>query len=535
MTRAPKTPPDRASGDPAAGTIRIRNGAVWDPAHGRRGEVSDVCIENGRVVASLPASAPVFDAQGLVVVPGGVDLHSHIAGGAVRAARLLCPEAAGGPCLPTIGEIGRRYAAMGYTTVFDAAIAPAFAAAAHDELDALPILDSGFFLLMGNDPITLAACSHGDAAGLRGSEARADLEASIAGLLGAAGAYAPKLVNPGGVEAWKRGAEEPSIDAAGHLIGGFAAAAAGLGLPHPLHVHLPRLGLPGNATATLKLMDAFGGARAHITHAQFHAYGGRTAAGFRSRAPEIAAALNRLPHLTADVGQVVFGDAVTLSADGPAQERLHRATHRKWLHLDVEAESACGIVPHEFRASNLVSAVQWAAGLELMLLADDPWRLALTTDHPNGGPFAAYPRIMRMLADRACREDLLRRAHPGLGAKSRLAGIAREYSFEELLIVTRSGPARILGLDRKGHLGPGADGDVALYRSAPDVETTFSLAIATFKDGRLAAREGEIVDARPGRRLVAPPAPSLPEAARRRFEDRAEALRDATGVMEPAC
>ena len=521
MTHPPKPAP---GAQPATGgTIRIRNGAVWDPAHGRRGEISDVCIEDGRVVASLPAKAPVFDAKGLVVVPGGVDLHSHIAGGAVRAARLLCPEAAGTACLPTIAETGRRYAAMGYTTVFDAAVAPTFAASAHEELGALPVLDSGFFLLMGNDPITLgAAC-------VDGGESGAELAASIAGLLGTAGAYAPKLVNPGGVAAWQRGEGGLSVEAAGDLLARFAAAAAALTLPHPLHVHLPRLGLPGNATATLKLLERFGGRRAHVTHAQFHAYGGKTVAGFRSRAPEIAAALNRLPQLTADVGQVVFGPAVTLSADGPSQERLRRANHRKWLHLDVEAESACGVVPHDFRASNLVSAVQWAAGLELMLLVEDPWRIALTTDHPNAGPFAAYPMIMRMLAERPFRDEILGRAHPGLPGKSHLAGIGREYSFEELLIVTRSGPARILGLDRKGHLGPGADGDVALYRQSRDIETTFSIATATFKDGRLVARDGELVDARAGRRLTAPPAQNLPEAARRRFEERAAALHAVTG------
>lgn len=477
---------------PVTGTVRIRNGAIWDPRHGRRGEVGDLCIENGRVVESLTAPAPEFDAKDLLVVPGGVDLHTHITGGAVRSARLLCPEAAGTACLPSLDAIGRRYAALGYTTVFDAAVAPAYAPAAHDELSALPVVDSGFFLLMGNDPATLAAARGGDGAALKDT---------VGGLLARAGAYAPKLVNPGGVEAWKRGDAEPAIEDAAPLLARFAEATAALGLPHPLHVHLPRLGLPGNARATLLLLDAFGGRRAHVTHAQFHSYGGRTFRGFRSRAPEIAAALNRLPHLTADVGQVVFGPAVTLSADAPAQERLHRAGHRKWLHVDVEGESACGVVPHHFREGNLVAAVQWAAGLELMLLADDPWRMALTTDHPNGGPFAAYPTILRMLADRAFREVLLKRAHPFLPRRSHLAGIAREYTLEELLVITRAGPARILGLDRKGHLGPGADGDVALLRRAGDIETVFAQAAATFKDGRLVARDGEIVDARPGRRI----------------------------------
>ncbi len=110
-----------------------------------------------------------------------------------------------------------------------------------------------------------------------------------------------------------------------------------------------------------------------------------------------------------------------------------------------------------------------------------------------------------MLAERGFREEILRRAHPLLPKRSHLAGIAREYSFEELLVVTRSGPARILGLEGKGHLGPGADGDVALLRRADDIETTFTEAVAVFKDGRLVAREGEILDVRPGRRIGLPP------------------------------
>ncbi len=39
-----------------------------------------------------------------------------------------------------------------------------------------------------------------------------------------------------------------------------------------------------------------------------------------------------------------------------------------------------------------VSALQWVVGLELFLLAADPWRMVLSTDHPNGGSFLAYPR-----------------------------------------------------------------------------------------------------------------------------------------------
>lgn len=496
----------------AAGSVRIHGGAVHDPARGARGEIADICIADGRVVASLPSGAPEFDARGLVVLPGGVDLHSHIAGPAVRAARLLCPEAAS-TCLPTLRDTGRLYARMGYTTVFDAAVSPVGARAAHDELDAMPILDKGIYILAGNHTLALRYIREGRAEALR---------ALLDWLLRSARGYALKVVNPGGVAEWTRG--EPPAAPPDLLLRAFAGAAAELRLPHPLHVHLNGLGEPGNASTTLRLMQALEDRPAHLTHLQFHAYGGRTHAGLKSRAPEIAAWLNAHPSATADVGQVVFGPAVTLSADAPAQHRLHRATGRKWFNLDTEAETGCGIVPHDYRADRLTSAVQWATGLELMLLCADPWRLFLTTDHPNGGAFTSYPLIIRMLMDRPFRDALVAAAHPRLGARTVLSGIGREYTLDEIAVITRAGPARALGLARKGHLGPGADGDVALYRRTPDIEAMFGGAVAVFKDGRLVVRDGEILEEPAGRTFYATPA--APPAPARSADRSAAGLRD---------
>ena len=57
-------------------------------------------------------------------------------------------------------------------------------------------------------------------------------------------------------------------------------------------------------------------------------------------------------------------------------------------------------MPLEYIRSDPTSAVQWATGLELLLLFPDPTRMFLTTDHPNGGPFTAYPQVIEWLMNR---------------------------------------------------------------------------------------------------------------------------------------
>src|SRR6185503_3493082 len=121
--------------------LRIAGGTVYDPANGVSDEVRDVCIDGGRIVDSVPASAPRLDASGMVVMPGGVDIHSHVAGSSINLARRLLPEehdadpvaapalvpgdwlprSGTGGTVPSTFTTGYRYAGLGYTTVFDAA------------------------------------------------------------------------------------------------------------------------------------------------------------------------------------------------------------------------------------------------------------------------------------------------------------------------------------------------------------------------------------------------------------------------------
>ena len=135
-------------------------------------------------------------------------------------------------------------------------------------------MDGGFFVLLGNDEYLLRQVDAGE---------RDRARDYAAWMLGATGGYAIKIVNPGGVQAWKSGQRNlTGIDEAAGLEPGDAAR-------HPRDARRRRQrapacpirctstattsASPGNVATTLATMDALAGRRAHFTHLQFHCYG----------------------------------------------------------------------------------------------------------------------------------------------------------------------------------------------------------------------------------------------------------------------
>jgi formylmethanofuran dehydrogenase subunit A len=336
----------------------------------------------------------------------------------------------------------------------------------------------------------------------------------VAWMIWAAKGYGVKAVNPGGVTAWKYGKDAKQLHEPVYgytkttpatIIAGLARMVDEMGLPHPLHLHCNNLGTPGNVATTLETMKVLEGNRAHMAHLQFHAYGGDDWHTMRSEATQIADYFNAHPNLTADAGAVLFGNAVTITADGPWQHLLYQLTGRKWGNIDVENETGCGIVPYTYKGSNLVNAVQWAVGLELLLLIDDPWRIFLTTDHPNGACFWRYPEIIHLLMNADFRRERVRALPEKALNRIVLAELNREYTLYEIAIITSAGPARALGLTQKGHLGVGADADVTIYNQNPDGEMMFRYPRYVVKGGEVVVEEGEIRSMHEGREFIVHP------------------------------
>jgi len=490
--------------------IRISGGRVYDPANGIDGEVRDVCLRDGRVVADVGPTARRIDARGMVVMPGGVDIHSHIAGPAVNAARRLSPErrtaepprpsallrSGSGGIVPSTFATGYRYALLGYTTVVEAAAPPLAARHVLAELRDTPLIDKAFLILMGNNQVLFELIRRA------GGRTSPQLHDAIAWWLASTGGYGVKLVNPGGVECFKQ--RNGNVRALDDQLDGYAItprqileAIAGavdqLGLPHPVHIHAHNLGVAGNADVTLETMRTLTGRRAHFAHIQFHSYGGEPGGPLRSRAAELAEFLNGHEEITADVGQVMFGEAVAMTADAPVAAMLRELGADKWLSHDTEVETGCGIVPYAYRRSSYVHALQWAIGLELFLLCRNPWQLMLSTDHPNGASFLSYPKLIRLLMDRSYREAEAARANQrAIGRSALRDGLEREYTLGEIAIITRAAPARRLGLVDKGHLGAGADADVTIYDDLADREAMFALPRYVIKGGKVLVQDGEL-------------------------------------------
>jgi formylmethanofuran dehydrogenase subunit A len=503
--------------------LKLTGGIVYDPAHGVNGEVRDLYVRDGRMAAAPGPDERIdreYDVAGSVVMAGAIDLHTHIGGGKVNIARAMLPEdhrgdpvprtdvtrASCGHAAPGTLATGYRYAEMGYTACFEPAVLPINARQAHMEMGDTPIVDKGGYAMLGSDDFLLRLLAAG--------AEQAVINDYVAWTLHATRCIAIKVVNPGGISAFKFNQRTMNLDEAHPYYGvtprdvvrTLTRAVHELGLTHPLHVHASNLGVPGNEDTTLGTMDAAEGLPIHLTHIQFHSYGTEGDRKFSSAAARIAEAINRNPNVSCDVGQVLFGQTVTASGDAMSQYRNSgHGRPRKYVVMDIECDAGCGVVPFNYRDKNYVNALQWAIGLEIFLLVDDPWRVFLTTDHPNGAPFTTYPHLIRLLMDRTFRNERLALLNPAAQAMTTLAALDREYSLYEIAILTRAAPARILGLTDRGHLAPGAVADITVYRRQPDPERMFAAPAYVFKDGEVVAQDGRIVKVTWGRfHAVAP-------------------------------
>lgn len=491
--------------------IKLTGGQIYDPTHNIDGQVKDLYIVDDKISQTVPNNKKIdleYDINDYIVMAGAIDMHTHIGGGKVNIARTMMLEdqlahpdyrsnslrAGNGHIVPSTFSTGYRYAEMGYTACFEPAVLPVNARQAHMEMADIPMIDKGGYVLLGNDDYLLQMINKG--------ASQSAINDYVAWLLDAAQCLGVKVVNAGGIHAFKFNQRRLDTDEIGpsgitprQIISTLSQAVYDLGIPHPLHVHASNLGIPGNFESTLATMSAADGLPIHLTHIQFHSYGTEGDHKFSSAACQIAEAINNQPNVTADVGQIMFGQTITASADTMMQYFGHSHGYpKKWTIMDIECEAGCGVVPFKYRDQSFVNALQWAIGLEIFLQVNDPWRVFLTTDHPNGAPFTSYPHLIKLLMDRSFRNDIFCNIHPDAQKLSNLASMQREYSLYEIAIMTRAAPAKILGLKDHGHLGDSAKANITIYRKQDNIEQMFTRPYMVFKNGVLIVKDGNVVE-----------------------------------------
>ncbi|MFI0849084.1 formylmethanofuran dehydrogenase subunit A [Mesorhizobium sp. IMUNJ 23232] len=507
---------------------KIAGGDIIDPVNGRSGK-GDLWIRDEQIVEP-PAGGKAnrtLSTSGCVVMAGAIDIHSHIGGGNVNTARLLLPEqhAAHLPRLSATPlsnagwstfETGCLYAKMGFTTVVEPAMNPGAALHTHLELADIPIIDKATLAILGNDDFLLSL--------IRDGASEQAIDDYVAWTIGTTRALGVKVINAGAAAAFKENVRAFSLDdvvpsygvSSRKIVKTLQASVGRLGVPHPLHVHCNNLGVAGAADTADATIRAAEGRPLHLAHLQFYGYGKEGKRGFSSEAARLAELVNATPEVTIDIGQVMFGQTVTVSSDVMRQFSARGSAHpKKWVIWDGDGNGG-GIVPYRYR-EDFYGTLQWAIGLELFLLITDPWRVFFTTDHPNGAPFTAYPKLFELLMSRDARNAMAADLSKPAMALSTLGSIDREYTFDEIAIMTRAAPAKLLGLRDRGHLGVGALADVAVYRRGEDIAKMLGSAALVFKNGDLVVQDGAVTHYRWGRALRLNPAPE--KAMVRRLED----------------
>lgn len=493
---------------------RLKNGKLYDPAHGKNGVVQDIYIRDGRIIDKPADSEKIdqtYDLTGKVVMAGAIDMHSHIGGGKMNIARMMLPEyqetknysepeahVCGPNCshnaTPNTVDTGFRYIEMGYTAAFEPALLPVNARQTHLEMGDTPMIDKGGYAMLGNDDYFLRM--------LAAKKDQKAINDYVAWILHATQAIGIKVVNPGGISAFKFNQRRLNLDeqhqyyqvSPREILKSLSTAVNQLGIAKPLHVHCNNLGAAGNFQTTIDTMGASEGVPMHLTHIQFHSYGTEGDKKFSSAAAQIAEAINKNKHITTDVGQILFNQTVTASGDNMMQHlNAKHANPKKSVIMDIECDAGCGVVPFKYKDENFVNALQWAIGLEIFLSVEDPWRIFLTTDHPNGAPFTSYPHLIRLLMDKSFRNDMFGKLNLDAQSMSNLTSIDREYSLYDIAIMTRAGAAKLIGLNNCGHLGAGAQADISVYTDNADREAMFSKPDYVFKNGELVVKDGKVV------------------------------------------
>jgi formylmethanofuran dehydrogenase subunit A len=128
---------------------------------------------------------------------------------------------------------------------------------------------------------------------------------------------------------------------------------------------------------------------------------------------------------------------------------------------------------------------------------------------------------------KAKRTEEIATLHEQTSKRTTLMGIDRELGWSEIAVMTRAAPAKVLGLEDKGHLGLGADADFSIYDLKPEqtdpakdhqlVKKALSQSKYTIKSGMVVSKSGRVLTTPSGRTYWVDASLSVPKADKERM------------------
>ena len=456
----------------------IKNGLIYDPINSIEGEKKDILIENGIIVEKFSNEKNVkeVDANGKIVIPSALDIHSHIASQQVNWARLLGMKNKSFMEIwkgLTLKNIAIDYISNGYTFILEANVFPSIAKQTLFNFKQIPVIDKGMLLNVSNFW----------ALELEFQRAKIeDMAIFLSDLLSKTYGFGFKVYNPFESEAWNFKELRDDITSQGRLYNfnaldvyeNITKVVENLGLPHSTHCHIEgyeneigkknlftilerinSLNLKPNPKTGLEIKRE---QMFHLAHANAYTHDGDN--------ERIIKFLNENQTFDIDLGFIGFDQINPLITSD-------RRLINSMLNLDflqnpyklvssaIESEGDSFVSMRNFKKENYHDCILWANALDLALNIKNKFQISLSLNFPNYSDINNVPEISTWLVSKIARANFMRDMNKNFLKINKLQNIDKSLTFNELVILTRASPAKSLGLGSiKGNLGVGADADI---------------------------------------------------------------------------
>lgn len=488
--------------------LLIKNGLVFDPINNISGEKKDILVENGKIIDSFKKirinEVKTIDANGKTVIPGAIDIHTHVASQQVNNIRLLGSnnkqffELWHGL---TLDYITKEYVSKGYTFITEANVFPSLAKQTIFNFERIPILDKAMLINASN----LWA--------LELEYQKSDVKRAsvfLSNLLDLVKGFGLKIYNPFESEEWDFKEQRKDISSPGRLFN-FSALDVynsvvkfneNLELPSSIHAHIEGSQGDNGLSNVLKVLQEIknqgNGVNKrrsqifHLVHASAYGFDGIKLIDF----------FNSNDFCDFDIGFMNFNPLTPLiTSDRSEIEHFMGVEGDKGIFpiikgaIESEGDHFESLI--ENSKDNEYTCMMWANALNLALGVKDKWKMQFSINFPNYANIKDIPEIIGWLISKAKREDILNSLTPEIKKYLKTDYFEENLSFKDLIIITRASPAKSLGISHlKGNLGVGADADInilSINLKDLDPQTDADDITRAFSDVNMVIKNGIVV------------------------------------------